>query len=172
MRFDKSIYPDNANKILNTTGLVRIPFNTVNSSINDMLSIYANGLLSSDTYESMKNACSRVSIDIHISYFYIFTSRQYNSFLKLISKENSITRECFTCTTENKVLYSTQENCSYDQCPTFSLADAEAYENIETTPYRKFFSENQVHLCKLTTRRQVLGKRPIKLTEICLFIPE
>ena len=173
MKFDQLIRPDIAREILSSTGLVRIPFSTLNSSVRDMLSAYASDLLPADTYDSMQNVCyAGDKIDVHTSYFYIFTTKQYNAFLKLISKENSLVNGCLTCTTMSEVIFSTQEDCSYDKCPTFSIADADAFEAIENTLYHKFFSNKHIHLCKLNTRRQMLGKRPVKLTEVCLFIPE
>lgn len=173
MNFNELTNPSNAMQVLDTAGLVRIPFNSLNSTIRDMISVYAADLMSLDDYNAI---CSKDTVlkklDTKTSYFYIFKQSQYLAFLKLIARENAMHNGSLTCTAESDILYSTQDGKGYEGCPVFTLADADTFDHIECTAYRRNFNKDYIHLCKIVTRRQSLGCRPVKLTEVCLFIPE
>lgn len=173
MNFNELTNPNNALQVLDTAGLVRIPFNALNSTIKDMISVYAADLMPLQDYEAICAVDAVLKhVDTKTSYFYIFKQSQYIAFLKLIARENAMNNGSLTCTSESDVLYSTQEGKGYEGCPVFTLADADTFEHIECTAYRRNFNKDNLHLCKLVTRRQAIGCRPVKLTEVCLFIPE
>lgn len=163
--------PEEIRKVIDTAGVARISFNSVNSTIRDMLSIYAEAFLSADDYKSL---CAISDARVRYSagtYFYIFRQNHYETFLKMIAKESSISGVTMVCTTDALVMYSSQSETSYDSCPTFELKDALEFDNIKGTEYGRQFSSDNTHLCKLTTRKQTLGVKPIKITEFFLYIP-
>lgn len=172
MNFNELSNPSNAKNVLSSVGLVRIPFNSVNSCIGDMLTAFASNIIEPSTLADIcSKACAHERINVKTSFFYIFKSEQYAIFLKMIAKEYSMCNGVLTCTAESDVLYSTQEDCSFEKCPTFTLADQKQYEDIEHSIYCRQFSRDKLHLCKLVTRRQAIGIKPVKLTEIFLFAP-
>lgn len=173
MNFNELTNPANAMQILNSVGLVRIPFSSMNCTVKDMISVYASDLLSVADYDAIcSSEMSSKKIDTKTSYFYIFKRSQYVAFLQMIARENAMKNGSLTCTAESDIIYSSQDGKGYDGCPVFTLADYNAFENIECTPYRRNFNNENIHLCKLVTRRQAIGCKPVKLTEVCLFIPE
>lgn len=173
MNFNELTNPTNALQVLDTTGLVRIPFSSLNNTIKDMISVYAADLMSVDDYDAICDAEGVLKrMDTKTSYFYIFKRSQYLAFLKLIARENTMHNGSMTCTAESDIIYSTQQGKGYADCPVFSLVDTDKFEHIECTAYHRNFDKDNIHLCKLVTRRQAIGCCPIKLTEVCLFIPE
>lgn len=172
MNFNEITNPANAEMVLRNAGFVRIAFSKLNVTIKDMISVYASKLLDEHVLAGIYAASTDIGSIPNNSYFYIFTKRHYSMFLKLISRENAIKNNSITTTSESSVVFSTQQDCSYDGCPVFSLADSDAYNHIESTLYCKRFSRDSLHLCKLTTNRCVLGGKSVKLTEVCLYIPD
>lgn len=163
--------PAEIRKTIESAGVARVSFNAVNSTVEDMLKVYAESFLSSEDYRLIR-ALPNIRVR-HTSgaYFYVFRPMQYEAFLKMISKESSLSGVTMICTTEAEVLYSSHSDASYEPCPTFELKDAITFENIIHTEYSRQFSREKTHLCKLTTRKQSLGLKPVKITEYFLYIP-
>ena len=137
-----------------------------------MVSSFASNMIDAKTLTDIcSQSYAHEKVNIKTSYFYIFKSEQYVMFLKMIAKEYSMQNGVLTCTAESDVLYSTQEDCSFDNCPVFTLADQKQYNDIEHSFYGKQFQKDKLHLCKLITRRQAIGIKPVKLTEVFLFVP-
>ncbi len=171
MTIQNNYTPEEIRKVIDSVGVARISFNAVNSTIRDMLSVYAESFLSAKDYSSL---CALSGTHIRYAsgtYFYIFRQMHYETFLKMIAKESSISGVTMVCTTDASVIYSSQSDASYEHCPTFELKDAVEFENIKNTEYGKQFSSGNTHLCKLTTRKQSLGVKPVKITEFFLYIP-
>lgn len=165
--------PSISYRMLEQQGITRIPFSALNSTIRDMLKIYAYRVLPADILKrllSTLQSCRQENTSK--TYFYIFNHQNYKYFLQMISREQICDNGNFIITDECSIIYTEQQDASYEKCPIFSARDEKLFENIQITPYGQAFDSKHMHLLRVSTTSSTIGSLSNTIVEYSLYIPQ
>lgn len=150
-----------------------IPFTHVNSTLRDMISIYAAPHIQSDTKKEILQVLAEHALPaekLENTHFYVFGISAYSLFLQMIAKEDSFAEGTRTYTQSSVILYSDASRVSFGFCPTFTNSD-KSFWDITATAYAKTFSKESLHILRVETKKVTFGKKPDITVDYCMFIP-
>lgn len=150
-----------------------IPFTLVNSTLRDMISIYAAPHITPQSKQELLSHLVELNLPseaIGSTNFYVFGATSYPLFLQMIAKEDCFSEGTRTYTQSAQIIYSNASQVSFGFCPTFTKAD-KTFWDIEHSAYAKTFSPEQMHILRIETKQTTMGKRPNVVVDYCMFIP-
>lgn len=165
--------PEVARQVFKDVQTMRIPFTAVNSTLRDMVNIYATPHISPQTRKEILQHLAAIRLpheDLNSTFFYVFGISSYALFLQMIAKEDSFSNGTRIYTPSVEVVYSDLAGANVDECPIFTEADAN-YWNIEQSRYALNLPKSNMHIVKVVTKEVAMGRKPRTTTDYCMFIP-
>lgn len=166
-------HPDVARLTFKDVQTMKIPFTPLNSTLRDMINIYAAPHISPQLKKELLQQLEDISSnreDINNTFFYVFGASSYPLFLQMVAKEDTFACGGRIYTSLVDILYSDANPELLDICPVFTKGQ-KAFWDIEDTQYQKVFSSKSLHLVKVVTKKVSLGRHPKNTVDYCMFIP-
>lgn len=170
---DANVFTDEAisSKVFSSVGMVRIPVSVFNSSIYDLIRVYARQFLSAEDYSGILNSdledlsCSEEYDDVSL---YMYSGKNYNEFLKMAIREHYSADDGFEDTLSATMLYCDDDEVNYD-FDSIPIITPDSSLSIES--YKAILPSNALSLIRVDTMLQHYDQDLSTISEYILYIP-
>lgn len=164
--------PSISDMMLAQQGVTRVPFSSLNSTIRDMINVYAANVLPEHQRREILLKLYHCSPEkVSSTFMFIYGAENYRTFLQMISKEYIVELGTYVKTDCCKVMYTSQDKVNIDRCPVLTGKDKRLFETLEISAYGEELSAEHTHLLRVDTTSATIGGMINNITEYNLYIP-